>query len=79
MNHMLSRFQALNESYAQNPHFFCHFLQLFTWGWNQRGTLGHPQESKIECLPSQVEALSHVKIVQVSDLILAQHTSFPFK
>ncbi|WZZ71906.1 hypothetical protein YC2023_083276 [Brassica napus] len=22
--------------------------QLFTWGWNQRGTLGHPPETKTE-------------------------------
>lgn len=40
-------------------------LQLFTWGWNQRGTLGHPPESKTESVPSQVKALANVKIVQV--------------
>lgn len=40
--------------------------QLFTWGWNQRGTLGHPPETKTENIPSQVKALSTVKIVQVS-------------
>ncbi|WZZ88738.1 hypothetical protein YC2023_117317 [Brassica napus] len=22
--------------------------ELFTWGWNQRGTLGHPPEAKTE-------------------------------
>ncbi|XP_047150576.1 ultraviolet-B receptor UVR8-like [Vigna umbellata] len=44
--------------------------KLFTWGWNQRGTLGHPAESKsenkIENIPSQVKALSSVKIVQAA-------------
>ena len=40
-------------------------LQLFTWGWNQRGTLGHPPETKTENIPSQVKALANVKIVQV--------------
>lgn len=40
--------------------------KLFTWGWNQRGTLGHPPETKTENIPSQVKALSTVKIVQVS-------------
>lgn len=44
--------------------------QLFTWGWNQRGTLGHPQESKTESIPSQVKALADVKIVQVSSHII---------
>lgn len=39
--------------------------QLFTWGWNQRGTLGHPPETKTENIPSQVKALANVKIVQV--------------
>jgi len=38
---------------------------LFTWGWNQRGTLGHPAETKTENIPSQVKALSHAHIVQV--------------
>lgn len=56
--------------------FYCFFMcdfgyvgvlnkQLFTWGWNQRGTLGHPPETKTENIPSQVKALSNVKIVQV--------------
>ena len=40
-------------------------VQLFTWGWNQRGTLGHPPETKTENIPSQVKALANVKIVQV--------------
>lgn len=30
-------------------------MQLFTWGWNQRGTLGHAPGSKTECMPSQVK------------------------
>lgn len=38
---------------------------MFTWGWNQRGTLGHPPETKTENVPSKVKALSNVKIVQV--------------
>ncbi|KAL6136741.1 hypothetical protein ACLB2K_062036 [Fragaria x ananassa] len=32
----------------------------------KRGTLGHPPESKTENVPSQVEALSNVKIVQAA-------------
>jgi len=39
--------------------------QLFTWGWNQRGTLGHPPETKTESSPGPVDALAGVKIVQV--------------
>ncbi|PNY09118.1 E3 ubiquitin-protein ligase herc2-like protein [Trifolium pratense] len=39
---------------------------MFTWGWNQRGTLGHPAETKTENIPSQVKALSHVHIVQAA-------------
>lgn len=42
--------------------------QLFTWGWNQRGTLGHPPETKTESIPSQVKSLANVKIVQVRNL-----------
>lgn len=44
--------------------------QLFTWGWNQRGTLGHPPETKTENIPSQVKALANVKIVQVISNII---------
>ncbi|KEH17300.1 putative regulator of chromosome condensation 1/beta-lactamase-inhibitor protein II [Medicago truncatula] len=40
--------------------------KLFTWGWNQRGTLGHPAETKTENIPSQVKALSHAHIVQAA-------------
>ncbi|KAG6524509.1 hypothetical protein ZIOFF_014421 [Zingiber officinale] len=39
---------------------------LYTWGWNQRGTLGHPPEKKTESVPSLVDALSGVKIVQAA-------------
>ncbi|XP_039127125.1 ultraviolet-B receptor UVR8-like [Dioscorea cayenensis subsp. rotundata] len=39
---------------------------LYTWGWNQRGTLGHPQETKTESVPSLVKALADVKIVQAA-------------
>ena len=38
---------------------------MFTWGWNQRGTLGHPPETKTENIPSQVKDLANVNIVQV--------------
>lgn len=41
------------------------FSQLFTWGWNQRGTLGHPPEKKTESIPSLVKSLANVKITQV--------------
>ncbi|KAI5072492.1 hypothetical protein GOP47_0012598 [Adiantum capillus-veneris] len=51
---------------SRNSLAICNDGRLFTWGWNQRGTLGHPQESKTECSPSQVEALAHVKIVQAA-------------
>ncbi|MCO5564578.1 hypothetical protein L7F22_018242 [Adiantum nelumboides] len=51
---------------SRNSLAICNDGRLFTWGWNQRGTLGHPQESKTECLPSQVKALAHVKIVQAA-------------
>jgi alpha-tubulin suppressor-like RCC1 family protein len=40
--------------------------QLFTWGWNQRGTLGHPPETKTESTPSLVKSLANVKIVQAA-------------
>jgi hypothetical protein len=40
-------------------------MQLFTWGWNQRGTLGHPPETKTESSPGPVNDLAGVKIVQV--------------
>ncbi|KAF6137255.1 hypothetical protein GIB67_036292 [Kingdonia uniflora] len=40
--------------------------KLFTWGWNQRGTLGHQPESKAEDVPSQVKALGNAKIVQAA-------------
>jgi hypothetical protein len=40
--------------------------QLFTWGWNQRGTLGHPPETKTESCPGPVDALAGVRIVQAA-------------
>eukprot|EP00246_Nothoceros_aenigmaticus_P001361 TRINITY_DN1187_c0_g1_i4.p1 TRINITY_DN1187_c0_g1~~TRINITY_DN1187_c0_g1_i4.p1 ORF type:complete len:406 (-),score=62.42 TRINITY_DN1187_c0_g1_i4:282-1499(-) len=40
--------------------------RLYTWGWNQRATLGHPPDTKIENLPSKVVALAQVKIVQAA-------------
>lgn len=51
---------------SRNSLAICEDGRLFTWGWNQRGTLGHPPESKTECTPSQVNALSTVKIVQAA-------------
>ena len=41
---------------------------MYVWGWNQRGTLGHPPEtaSSSESRPSQVKALAGVKVVQAA-------------
>ncbi|MBA0653312.1 hypothetical protein Goklo_020504 [Gossypium klotzschianum] len=49
---------------SRNSLAICDDGKLFTWGWNQRGTLGHPPETKTENIPSQVKALANVKIVQ---------------
>ena len=51
---------------SRNSLAICEDGKLFTWGWNQRGTLGHPPETKTENIPSQVKALSNVKIVQAA-------------
>lgn len=51
---------------SRNSLAICEDGQLFTWGWNQRGTLGHPPETKTENTPSQVKALANVKIVQAA-------------
>ncbi|EPS68557.1 hypothetical protein M569_06211, partial [Genlisea aurea] len=51
---------------SRNSLAICENGKLFTWGWNQRGTLGHPPESKTETVPSQLTALSTVKIVQAA-------------
>ncbi|CAL5369685.1 unnamed protein product [Camellia sinensis] len=51
---------------SRNSLAICQDGKLFTWGWNQRGTLGHPPESKTENVPSQVKALANVKIVQAA-------------
>ncbi|GAA0141368.1 ubiquitin-protein ligase [Lithospermum erythrorhizon] len=51
---------------SRNSLAISHDGKLFTWGWNQRGTLGHPPETKTESVPSQVKALSNVKIVQAA-------------
>lgn len=51
---------------SRNSLAICDDGKLFTWGWNQRGTLGHPPESKTENIPSQVKALSNVNIVQAA-------------
>lgn len=51
---------------SRNSLAICGNGQLYTWGWNQRGTLGHPPEKKTESAPSLVEALSSVKIVQAA-------------
>lgn len=51
---------------SRNSLAICEDGKLFTWGWNQRGTLGNPPESKTQSIPSQVKALSNVKIVQAA-------------
>ncbi|XP_074308286.1 ultraviolet-B receptor UVR8-like [Silene latifolia] len=51
---------------SRNSLAICHDGKLFTWGWNQRGTLGHPAETKTENVPTQVKALANVKIVQAA-------------
>ncbi|XP_019154680.1 PREDICTED: alsin-like isoform X3 [Ipomoea nil] len=51
---------------SRNSLAICENGQLFTWGWNQRGTLGHAPISKTENIPSQVKALANVKIVQAA-------------
>ncbi|KAG9458131.1 hypothetical protein H6P81_002639 [Aristolochia fimbriata] len=51
---------------SRNSLAICENGKLFTWGWNQRGTLGHPPETKTENVPSQVKALDNVKIVQAA-------------
>ncbi|XP_076883430.1 ultraviolet-B receptor UVR8-like [Bidens hawaiensis] len=40
--------------------------QLFMWGWNQKGTLGHRPLTKFENKPVQVETPDNVKIVQAA-------------
>eukprot|EP00850_Spirogloea_muscicola_P015095 SM000113S24051 [mRNA] locus=s113:160578:164364:- [translate_table: standard] len=42
--------------------------QVFVWGWNQRGTLGHPPDTAaaVESTPSQVQSLAEVCIVQAA-------------
>ncbi|KAL2896457.1 Ultraviolet-B receptor UVR8 [Bienertia sinuspersici] len=51
---------------SRNSLALCDDGKLFTWGWNQRGTLGKPPETKTETVPSQVKALGNVKIVQAA-------------
>ncbi|KAF3324195.1 ultraviolet-B receptor UVR8-like protein [Carex littledalei] len=51
---------------SRNSLAICEDGRLFTWGWNQRGTLGHPPETKTESKPGLVKALSDVKIVQAA-------------
>ncbi|KAJ6369719.1 hypothetical protein OIU76_028046 [Salix suchowensis] len=51
---------------SRNSLAICDDGKLFTWGWNQRGTLGHPPETKTENIPSQVKALVNVNIVQAA-------------
>ncbi|KAI3985603.1 hypothetical protein MKX01_033886 [Papaver californicum] len=50
---------------SRNSLAICEDGKLFTWGWNQRGTLG-PPETKTENTPTQVKALANVKIVQAA-------------
>ncbi|XP_072992581.1 ultraviolet-B receptor UVR8-like [Typha latifolia] len=51
---------------SRNSLAICEDGRLFTWGWNQRGTLGHPPETKTESVPGFVKALADVKIVQAA-------------
>ncbi|TVU05773.1 hypothetical protein EJB05_48956 [Eragrostis curvula] len=51
---------------SRNSLAICKDGRLFTWGWNQRGTLGHPPETKTESSPGPVEALAGVRIVQAA-------------
>uniref|UniRef100_A0A453RTD8 RCC1-like domain-containing protein n=2 Tax=Aegilops tauschii subsp. strangulata TaxID=200361 RepID=A0A453RTD8_AEGTS len=51
---------------SRNSLAICDDGSLFTWGWNQRGTLGHPPETKTESSPAHVDALIGVKIVQAA-------------
>ncbi|KAA8547815.1 hypothetical protein F0562_004244 [Nyssa sinensis] len=51
---------------SRNSLAICEDGKLFTWGWNQRGTLGHPPKTKTENIPSQVKALADVKIIQAA-------------
>ncbi|CAL9170318.1 unnamed protein product [Musa hybrid cultivar] len=51
---------------SRNSLAICGNGKLYTWGWNQRGTLGHPPETKTESVPSLVDALAGVKIVQAA-------------
>ncbi|KAJ3677410.1 hypothetical protein LUZ60_003134 [Juncus effusus] len=60
---------------SRNSLAICEDGSLFTWGWNQRGTLGHQPETKTESEPALVKALSDVKIVQaLSDVKIVQAT-----
>ncbi|ESQ49865.1 hypothetical protein EUTSA_v10020888mg [Eutrema salsugineum] len=51
---------------SRNSLAICDDGTMFTWGWNQRGTLGHPPEKKTENVPSRVKALASVKITQAA-------------
>uniref|UniRef100_A0A0E0IC63 RCC1-like domain-containing protein n=1 Tax=Oryza nivara TaxID=4536 RepID=A0A0E0IC63_ORYNI len=51
---------------SRNSLAICADGRLFTWGWNQRGTLGHPPETKTESSPAPVDALAGVSIVQAA-------------
>ncbi|XP_010420281.1 PREDICTED: ultraviolet-B receptor UVR8-like [Camelina sativa] len=51
---------------SRNSLAICDDGKLFTWGWNQRGTLGHPPETKTESTPCLVKSLANVKIIQAA-------------
>ncbi|MQM07717.1 hypothetical protein Taro_040559 [Colocasia esculenta] len=51
---------------SRNSLAICDSGNLYTWGWNQRGTLGHPPETKTENVPSLVKALANVNIIQAA-------------
>eukprot|EP00897_Mesotaenium_endlicherianum_P008172 jgi/Mesen1/7383/ME000382S06587 len=53
---------------SRNSLAICTDGNVYVWGWNQRGTLGHPPDtvSNFESSPSQVKALAGTKIVQAA-------------
>eukprot|EP00983_Pelagomonas_calceolata_P015357 487630-Pelagomonas_calceolata.AAC.3 len=60
----------LQPSVFGNPHLLPHVLtlqhlQVYSWGWNDRGTLGHGHRAH-ERKPRRVQALAGKNIVQVS-------------
>eukprot|EP00271_Cylindrocystis_brebissonii_P001995 TRINITY_DN1234_c0_g2_i1.p1 TRINITY_DN1234_c0_g2~~TRINITY_DN1234_c0_g2_i1.p1 ORF type:complete len:774 (+),score=158.02 TRINITY_DN1234_c0_g2_i1:215-2536(+) len=53
---------------SRNSLAICANGDVYVWGWNQRGTLGHPPDTvaKSESKPSQVKALAGIRVVQAA-------------